>query len=74
MRPYGPDQTQRRTIEVRGEALTFVVPKWLPEIEAVTASKQDDLVFVLGRIRAPKEWGVAGNGALLVGRRRDDGS
>jgi len=64
----------RRAIVIDGMPVTLLLPRYLPEIEIVTTSKCDALLFIIGRIQAPESWGVSGNGAVLVGRARADGA
>jgi hypothetical protein len=70
----GPSSTEAAEIEVDGVKLRILLPRFLPRIEVVTAAIKGELLFILARIRAPKDWGVDGNGAVLVARRRDDGA
>jgi len=70
----GPSAPQAAEIEVDGTKVRILFPHWLPQIDVVTATIAGDLLFALVRIRAPKDWGVNGNGAVLVGRRREDGA
>jgi hypothetical protein len=63
---------ERRRVPV-GEATVHVLfPRHLPPVEIVSAAMRGDLLFLMGRIDAPPEWGVAGNGAVIVARRTSD--
>jgi len=68
------ESATRREIAIDGVPVTLLLPRYLPEIEIVTTSRCDSLLFIIGRIRAPESWGVSGNGAILVGRARADGA
>ncbi|MBL9023430.1 MAG: hypothetical protein JNL21_14625 [Myxococcales bacterium] len=71
----GPERVEAegaRQVLVEGATVHVLFPKYVPSVEVVSAAKQGDLLFLVGLIQAPPEWGVAGNGAIVVARRMQD--
>lgn len=70
--PEPVSEMDRRPVPVDGATVHVLFPKHLPPVEVVSTAKRGELLFLVGRIVAPPDWGVAGNGAIIVARRTSE--